>query len=175
MKKALSTAILATVLIASSAWADDSDVNTINTETTQEMRTEIREIKNEVKDYRKEEHDKIKQARTRCQTRLDAAGSEAEKESIKAECKAEIALAREALRENIKALRQEKYTTVLANLKARIEKNLITLKALPQDKKDAWKAKVIDKLNDLEGKADESQNDPLIITINSLRDIIAQI
>ncbi len=181
MKKALSTAILATILIVSSAWADTSSTGTDSTnwqvhkemrEARREMRTEIR---GDIKDYRKEHRDDMKEAKAECKARLDAATTDAEKEAIKADCKAEAKAAREALRENIKALREERFTAVLANLKAQIEWHLDALKALPTDKKAEWKEKVNEKLDNLEDKANESNNDNLVITIAAIRAIVASV
>ncbi len=49
------------------------------------------------------------------------------------------------------------------------------MKALPQDKKDALKANLNEKLDKLEDKANEKGNDTAIITIAAIRAIIAQI
>lgn len=182
MKKALSTAIIATILIASSAWADTAP-STGQGETRREMRQERREMRKEmrdetrgeIKDYRKEHRDDMKEAKSECKTRLDAATTDAEKESIKAECKAEAKVAREALRENIKALRETKFAAMLANFKTQLEGHLDTIKALPADKKAEWKAKVSERLDDLEDKANEKGNDNLVLTITALREIIANI
>lgn len=190
MKKALSTAILATILIASSAWADTS-VNTVSDDSDErelhqehrrerEERREIHrdivdETKDQIKDYRKEHRDDIKQAKTECKARLDVATTDAEKETIKAECKAEAKAAREALRENIKALREAKFATMLTNLKAQIEGKLDTIKALSPEKKAEWKAKVTERLDDLEDKANEKGNDNLVLTITAIREIVNSI
>lgn len=190
MKKALSTAIIATILIASSAWADtstngsttsdDSDERELHQEhrrereERRELRHDIRdETKAEIKDYRKEHRDDIKQAKTECKTRIDAATTDTEKETIKAECKAEAKAAREALRENIKTLREAKFATMLTNLKTQIEGKLDTIKALPADKKAEWKEKVNSRLDDLEDKANERGNDNLVLTITAIREIVA--
>lgn len=181
MKKALSTAILATILIVSSAWADTSGTgtNSPNWEAHKEMREARREMRTEIrgtiKDYRKEHRDDMKEAKAECKARLDTATTDAEKEAIKADCKAEAKAAREALRENIKALREERFTAVLANLKAQIEWHLDALKALPADKKAEWKEKVNEKLDNLEDKANENNNDNLVITIAAIRAIVASI
>jgi len=179
MKKALSTAIIATILIASSAWADTSTSTTGKNETRREMREDRREIRKDMredmKDYRKEHRNDIKEMKSDCKTRLDAATTDTEKESIKAECKAEAKAAREALRENIKALREAKFATMLAKLKTQIEGKLDTIKALPADKKAEWKVKVNERLDDLEDKANERENDNLILTIAAIREIIASV
>lgn len=179
MKKALSTAILATMLVISSAWADTSDTSSTTQKTHKEMRQEHREMrremKGEIKDYRKEHRADIKQAKAECKVRLEAATTDAEKEAIHAECKAEAKAAREALRENIKALREERFTLVLANLKAKIEANLEAIKALPADEKAEWKEKVLERLDNLEDKANESNKDNLVLTIAAIRVIVAGI
>lgn len=178
MKKALSTAIIATILIASSAWADTS-APTGNNETRREMREDRREIRKDMredmKDYRKEHRNDIKEMKSDCKTRLDAATTDTEKESIKAECKAEAKTAREALRENIKTLREAKFATMLAKLKTQIEGKLDTIKALPADKKAEWKVKVNERLDNLEDKANERENDNLILTIAAIREIVANV
>lgn len=181
MKKALSTAIFATILIASSAWADTTTTSTGHREDRREMREDRRELRRdirdetrgEIKDYRKEHRDDMKEAKAECKARLDAATTDAEKETIKAECKAEAKAAREALRENIKALREAKFATMLANLKTQIEGKLDTIKALPADKKAEWKEKVNARLDDLEDKANERGNDNLVLTITAIREIVA--
>ena len=179
MKKALSTAIIATVLIASSAWASTDDSVSDNSREKHEMRQERREMRrehrDEVKDFRREHRDDIKEMKSECKARLDAAATDTEKETIKAECKAEAKAAREALRENIRALREVRFTTVLANLKTQIEGKLDTIKALPADKKAEWKARVNERLDDLEDKANERENDNLILTITAIREIVNSI
>ncbi len=178
MKKALSTAIIATVLIASSAWAS-TNTGSNNSGEKREMRQERREMRrehrDEVKDFRREHRDDIKEMKSECKARLDAATTDTEKETIKAECKAEAKAAREALRENIRALREARFTTVLANLKTQIEGKLDTIKALPADKKAEWKARVNERLDDLEDKANERENDNLILTITAIREIVNSI
>ena len=125
MKKALSTTILATILIASSALADTGSNQSSGIKTPREIRQEHREARkenrNEIRDFRKESRDEIKQAQTECRARLEAATTDTEKETIKAECKAEAKAQREALRDNIKQLRQENFASMLADLKSRLE------------------------------------------------------
>ncbi len=178
MKKALSTAIITTILVASSAWASDSSTNLkikSPREVRQENREKRKEIKEEIKDFRKEHRDELKEAKSECRTRLETATSDTEKEAIKAECKKEAKEQREALRENIKALRAEKYATLLSNFKSRLESNLSNLQALPDDKKTAFKEKMNEKLDDLEDKANEKGNDNLVLTISAIREIINSI
>lgn len=191
MKKALSTAIIATVLIASSAWADSGSNTSVSDDSSEhefhqenrqeredrrEMRREMRdETRDEIKDYRKEHRDDIKESKAECKARLDAATTDTEKETIKTECKAEAKAAREALRENIKALREAKFATMLANFKTQLEGKLDTIKALPADKKAAWKAKVGERLDDLEDKANEKGKDDLVLTITAIREIVNSI
>ena len=177
MKKALSTAIITTILIASSAWADAPVQNSDNNGTSRrEMREDRRELRQNlldgIKDYRKEHRDDIKEVKSECRMLLDAATTDAQKEAIKAECKAEEKASREALRENIKALREEKFATMLMNLKSQIEGKLDTIRALPADKKAEWKAKVNERLNNLEDKANERENDNLILTVTAIREIV---
>ncbi len=188
MKKALSTAIIATILIASSAWADTVSNTSVSDDSSErefhqenrrereerrELRHDIRdETRGQIKDYRKEHRDDIKEAKSECKARLDVATTDAEKETIKTECKAEAKAAREALRENIKALREAKFATMLANFKTQLEGKLDTIKALPADKKAEWKAKVGERLDDLEDKANERGNDNLVLTITALREIV---
>ncbi len=180
MKKALSTAILTTVLLVSSAWADtNSGHDSAKFQEKREMREDRREIRREMrgemKDYRREHRADIKEAKAECKARLDVATTDAEKETLKTECKVEAKAAREALRANIKALREERFTAMLANLKVKIESNLTFLKDLPADKKAEWKEKVLERLDDLEDKANENNNDNLVLTIAAIREIIAGI
>ena len=113
--------------------------------------------------------------KSECKTRLDAATTDAEKETIKAECKAEAKAAREALRENIKELRTEKFTALLASIKTQLEGKLDTIKALPADKKAEWKAKVGERLDNLEDRANEKGQDDLVLTITAIREIVANV
>ncbi|MBP6921342.1 hypothetical protein KBB89_02230 [Candidatus Gracilibacteria bacterium] len=191
MKKALSTAIIATILIASSAWADTVSNTSVSDDSSErefhqenrreredrrEMRKEMRnETRGEIKDFRQEHRDDMKEAKTECRTRLEVATTDTEKETIKAECKAEAKEAREALRENIKTLREAKYTAMLASFKTQLEGNLDTIKALSAEKKTEWKVKVGERLDDLEDKANERGNDNLVLTIAALREIVASV
>lgn len=179
MYKTLFTAIILTI-ISATAWGqtpyrewDNKDMRKAREERREMRREHHEEMMWKIKDYRKEHRTDIKEARKECREKLEAATTDAEKDTIKAACKKEAMEARAALRENVIKLKAEKFATVVTNLKTQIEGKLDTLKALPADKKVAWKARVNERLDDLEDKAIEKNQDDVILMITAIREIIA--
>lgn len=110
-----------------------------------------------------------------CQQGLDAATTEEQRVTIRANCKAYQDDLRSDFRADIRALFRTEYASVLINIRARLSTYIAEIQTWPAQERAELKASIMVKLDAAEDKAIADSNSRILLLILAIREVISQI
>lgn len=141
-----------------------------------EARQERREARGDFKDDRTEARetrkDEYKALREVCKEQLDAAETDEEEDQIKEDCKEEAEALREQYKDDLVEARHSYYESRKATFENRLRGTVALIDDLPDEQKQNIMERLDERLDELEERAMDAQNDDMLLLIQALRDAL---
>ena len=110
-----------------------------------------------------------------CKVRLDAAATEEQKVVIREECRVAFAALVDQFRADVKVSFNSQFGSVLTNMRAKLTVLISVIQTWPQERQDELKTRLTSKLDRMEEKAMQDNNEETLTLIIAIREMIAQI
>lgn len=110
-----------------------------------------------------------------CREQIAEVESDEEKVEIREECKAEAKEIRDGYKEDLKELKKAQYDKRKSQLESRLGSALEAISDLPEEHKDDIINRISTRLDELDERAMDSENDDLLLIVEALRDILLDV